>query len=418
MQKVKDKAYRFLRWTEKYTKTDMVYLTHGGFWLTGGQILTTSVNFILSIAFAYFLTKDTYGTYRYILSIASVMTAFSLTGLSTAVLQSVARGFEGSLRSAFRLSMKWSVPMIIISIGTAVYYFLHQNNILGVSLLIAAVCSPFMVSAGLFASYINGKKDYRRLSIYNFLDNVIPTLLILGALFINKSIFVIVAVYFISNVIVALALYRKTLKTFNPGSEEDSGMYGYSKKMSLLNIIGLIAVQADRVLIFTVIGAPELAIYAIAVAFPEHAKAIVRNIGTILIPKLAEKGEGHTNLGMKRKIFIFSALLVLATALYIFLAPYLFQIFFPKYMEAVWYSQMYALSIAATLSIVFSSVLLAHKKTKELLVISIANPLFQIVITYIFLRIWGLSGVVFARVISAYLILLIFVLLVRKDYEI
>jgi len=64
IKKLKDKIYRLLRRSEKYFKTDMVYLAHGGFWLTLGQIISSAASFLLAIAFANLLPKETYGTYK------------------------------------------------------------------------------------------------------------------------------------------------------------------------------------------------------------------------------------------------------------------------------------------------------------------------------------------------------------------
>ena len=73
IKKIKEKIYNLLRWSEKYTKTDMVYLAHGGFWLSFGQIISSLSSFLLAIAFANLLPKETYGNYKYILSIASIL---------------------------------------------------------------------------------------------------------------------------------------------------------------------------------------------------------------------------------------------------------------------------------------------------------------------------------------------------------
>ena len=46
IDKIKNKTYKLLRKSEKYTKTDMVYLTKGGFWLTLGQIISSTSAFL------------------------------------------------------------------------------------------------------------------------------------------------------------------------------------------------------------------------------------------------------------------------------------------------------------------------------------------------------------------------------------
>jgi len=79
---MKNRLVPFLRWSEKYTKLDMVYLTKGGFWMTLSQVSSNMLSLLLVIAFANLLPKETYGLYRYILSLAGMLNSLSLTGMN------------------------------------------------------------------------------------------------------------------------------------------------------------------------------------------------------------------------------------------------------------------------------------------------------------------------------------------------
>ena len=83
---------RGLLWSEKYIKTDMVYLARSGFWLLFGQGTTLLSVLALSIVFANFLPKETYGTYKYILSLTGIFSIFTLPGMTTALIRATARG--------------------------------------------------------------------------------------------------------------------------------------------------------------------------------------------------------------------------------------------------------------------------------------------------------------------------------------
>ena len=63
MQKLKQKIYRLLRWSERWTRTDMVYFTKGGFWLSLGQIFGSLAGLVLALIYANFLPKTTFGIY-------------------------------------------------------------------------------------------------------------------------------------------------------------------------------------------------------------------------------------------------------------------------------------------------------------------------------------------------------------------
>ncbi len=171
----RNKAYGLLRLSERYFKTDMMYLVKGGLWLTFGQIVSSFSIFLLAIAFANLLPKEAYGTYKYALSLAGILTALTLTGMNTAVTQAVARGFEGTLKKSFWIQLRWSVLMIFAAAGGSVYYFLRGNEVLGFALIIIGILSPILNSANTYTAYLGGKKDFKNLSRYSAISSIIWT---------------------------------------------------------------------------------------------------------------------------------------------------------------------------------------------------------------------------------------------------
>ena len=105
----RNKTHRILRKSEKYTKTDMVYLAKGGFWITAGQAISSGSIFLLAITFANLIPQETYGTYKYVLSITGILSILTLRGMDTTVLQAIARNFEGVLLPVLKTKIKWQI---------------------------------------------------------------------------------------------------------------------------------------------------------------------------------------------------------------------------------------------------------------------------------------------------------------------
>jgi len=414
---MKERLYRLLRWSERYTKTDMVYLAHGGTWLTFGQFVTAGASFVLSVAFANLVPQAVYGTYRYITSLAATLSAVSLTGMGTALVQSVARGFEGVIRGAFWMSVRWSVVLVLISFVGAIYYYLHGNVILSISLLFIGSFSPFLNSANLATYFANGKKDFARLSIYNIVKGVFPAVVLIGTLFLTDSVLVIIFTYFFANTVAALLVYGDALRFYKPNEQDDPGLLDYGKKLSVLNILSTIATHADKVLIFTSLGAVELAIYSVASAFPEQIRSALRNLNFLMVPKFAQKDVAERQLYLRSKLIRFAFVLGGIIVVYVFLAPLIYGLFFPKYPEAILLSQMLGLSIFTALSWVPYSILVARSHSGDLFKISTAGSLMQLTLLGIFIHFWGLWGVVVAKILGSYFSMILHFVFVQKHYE-
>ena len=174
----KKKIYKALKWSQKYTQTDMVYLARGGFWLVLGQTITSLAALALTLALANLLSIKTLGTYRYVLSIAGILAIPTLSGMNTALLQAVSRGKEGSLISILKTKLKWGSLATLGSIGVAGYYFLQGNNTLALAFLIISLFIPLMNTFIIYESFLQGKKRFDIQNKYRIITQILATLIV------------------------------------------------------------------------------------------------------------------------------------------------------------------------------------------------------------------------------------------------
>ena len=260
------KIYKLLRRSEKYTKTDMVYLAKGGFWLTINQIISISSAFLLSIALANLLPKEIYGQYKYIISIFSILAISTLPGMDTAVTRSIAQGNEGSFKQALKTKMKWGLLGALVSLCFAIYYFVNQNNTLAGSFAIVAFALPTVDSWALYTSYFNGKKLFNKLAKYAGTLKIISTFTIISVVYLSDNIFWLLLAFFVPFIVIRLIYLFIIKNKYKPNKNIDSQTIKYGKHLSFVGVLGSIAMQIDKVLIFHYIGAAELAIYSLAIS--------------------------------------------------------------------------------------------------------------------------------------------------------
>lgn len=400
MNSLKNSSLKALKWLERYTKTDMVYLAQGGFWTILSQIIVSLSTLLLAIAFAHFVSKETYGEYKYILSIASILGTLTLTGLGSAITKAVTLGYEGTLQYAFWKNIKWSILFFTLSLATSIYYFINGNSSIGISMLVIGSLSPFLSSTNLYNSYLVAKKDFSRSAIYfGIIGNVFPAFCIFLAIILHSNPLWFVIVYFLSNTLIGVILYLKIVKIYKPNDKVDEGVIGYSKHLSIIGILGGLANNIDQVLIFHYIGPAQLAIYNFALAIPSQIKGPIKGIAGLIFPKYTEREDHEIRHGMRNKYLVtFITSLVIIVA-YIFCAPFIFRILFPKYLDAVFYSQILSLSLLAIISIPSEIYFVAKEKIKEQYIANVSIPIIQIIIMFSFIMWKGVLGVVIARVI-------------------
>lgn len=382
--------------------TDLGYVARGGFWLTLGQIATSLSAFLLSIAFANLLPKETYGLYRYVLSVASILAIPTLAGLNTALVQAVARGYEGSFVPALKTKLRWGVLGALASIAVGGWYWLAGNPTLTFAFLIAAPFIPLMESLVLYDSFLAGKQAFRRASTWRVLAHVGAVGTLVVTLFLTKNLLLVLLAYFASWTILRAFFLFLTVRRLPPTTAQDPETIRYGKQLSVLNVFNVLGGYADRLLIFHLLGPVEVAVYSFAIAPPEQIKSLLKSAETLALPRFAKESDATLASRVWKSVFLFGALLLGGTILYILLAPFLYRLVFPQYLEAVRFSQIFAISILALVLFLPTSALEAKRKTKELSFLTIVTAIIEVLALVVLITLFGLLGAIVARVLTRF----------------
>jgi len=411
---MKNRLVALLRFSERYTKTDMVYLAKSGWWLTLGTITISVLSLLLYIIFARVLTKEVYGTYQYLLSISAIIGSLTLTGMNSAVARAVARGYEGTLKIAVEAQLRWGVIPFLVSLAGALYYFWNGNMVLGFGLVLISFLTPLISALNTYSAFIQGKKDFKRGYFFGLLWNVPFYGALITISFFFPSALILLGVNLVVQAVMLFFTYRATLKTFHPNTKVEPGALLYGKHLSLMGVIGSLSNQIDIVLAFHFLGAADTAIYSFATAIPERLSGLFKFLPAAALPKLSEKTPEQVRGAFGSRIWVVVLLMFLFSGLYAATAPFIYHVLFPTYASAVPYSQVYGLMIVASLSGLFTTALTASHKLRGLYIFSSVTPTVQLALQVLGTIFFGLWGLIIARLTSQILSLLLSIFLLRK----
>lgn len=396
---IKTKIYNLLRWSERYTKTDMVYLAKGGSWLFAGNIISVILSFVLALAFANLLPKETYGTYKYIIALLGILSIPSLKKIATSLSQAVARGFEGNYLETVKIKIKWGLIGSLASLLFSAYYFFQGNSTLGYAMLVISIFIPFYNSFYLYLSYLGAKKLFNKFTQYNIATRVVTTTIMVATIFFTQNIIIIIFSFIVSETLTRFYFLKKSFKKFPPNKEKDPSAISYGKHLSLMEVINVIAEQADKILLFHYIGASELAVYSIATTPVDQIRSLILNIRDLAFPKLSKESGEIIKQTLPNKILKASLIILPLIAIYVLIAPWFFATFFPEYLESIKLSQILSLILILTPLTLLSSSLSAKKQIKSLYKISFWGSLGRLIIYFMCIKLYGLLGLIFGRII-------------------
>ena len=394
ISKIKSCVYRLLRRSERYTGTDMVYLAKGSFWLSLGNVIIIIGSLATAVAFANLIPKEVYGQYRYAISIFAILKLFTLGGMGTAVSRAVAMGYEGSVIQAIYKKIKWGTIGALSGLAISLYFYFNGNIALAITFLIVGLFVPFFETFNIYSSYFNGKKLFSNFAKYNAILEITTSIILVIVLFLTDNLYIILLSYFLSYTILRLLLLAITLNKYRLNNKVDPRTMSYGKHLSAMNILTSIANNIDKIILWHFLGAVMVALYSFALAIPNQIKVATNELKTLALPKFSAADPAIIKKTLAKKVFKACLFLAPIVFIYIIAAPFIFKIFFPKYTEAVLYSQIFSISILFTPQALFLTYLESQMKKKQLYFTSFFSPSLRILLFLILIPPFGIMGAI------------------------
>ena len=401
MESLRNKVYRLIRKSERFFKADMIYIAKSGFWQGLGQVVNNALSLVLLLVFANYLPKETYGLYKYILSLAGILTIFTLTGMNQAVSQAVATGNEGSLRASTNYQLKWNVLYFLAFCALSGYYFYNGNIPIATALLIMGIFAPLTQAFNTYGAYLEGKREFQLNNFFSIISTAIYSAGMILVILLSGEIVWLVVAYVLTTFSATLAFYIATLRKFKPPITPSEDVFKYGRSLTYIGLVGPIIGQLDSIILSHFWGPAQLAVYAISMSIPSRAIPLIKSWVNIAFPKIAAKEPRNMNDLFYQRIFQGMFVGGIITLGYVLAAPFLFKLLLPQYMDSVFYSQLLAISFIFVMPIRYVGVLLAAQKLPRLMFISNSIQDVIRIILYIVLGIWGgIFGLILAQIIG------------------
>ena len=391
----------FLEKFENVLQLDIRYYVKNITYLISTDVASAFFGLLLSVSFAYFISKEVYGQYNYIISIFMFLAIFSLPGINSGITIAVKKGYEGNFLQGFAVRFRWGTLGSVILLGIGIYYYLNSSVLLGKVFVATSFIFPIFHSSETLFGFLPGKEKFSLMARYRVTIQAISSFLAITFIYFFQDLLLIIVAYLLSNALIKfyfVIISRRQIKNQNVDTE----LIKYGKKLTLMQTLPFIAMYIDRILIANFIGFEELAIYSFAVVLPEHIRGFMRNLQHILLPKLSVADDVVIKKNMTRYFLILLAVSVLVTVTYIIFAPFVYDILFPQYDKSIYYSRVFAITLMFFPSILFSKTFEAKKMEKELWIINtltfVRTSLFLILIP-----VYGIMGAITARLMSKFI---------------
>jgi len=394
MEKIKDKLKDFLLWSQKYTGTDMIYVARSSFWYFFGKFFFFLTSFAVMIAVANWLSKETYGAYRYVISTAAILNIFALPGLNQALVRAVAKGKERMYKIVGKTKFKWSLIGSLICLAIAGWYFINQNLQLTTAFVITGLFFPLRYTFLIFLRFWQGKE---RFDIQNKYDVIAQTLMTAGFIpfiFFTDSLVWILFGFFLTRAIGHGIFYFITYRKASD-ENEDKETISFGKHLTVMGALNTIANQIDKLIIWQFLGPIAVATLSFAQQPLSKIEGLIP-ISSISLPRLSKKNIKETKNSLLNKFYKLLLIFIPGIILIILIVPYLYRFLFPAYTDSVPYFRVLCIGLVFAPFTLLSTSLLASMKKRELYIIRTISPIFKIILFLALIPFYGIWGVVYA----------------------
>jgi O-antigen/teichoic acid export membrane protein len=400
--------------------------------LSFGKALTGLVAVVSAAVLARILTKVEYGTYRQTM----LAYAFAAPLLTLSLPQALYYFLPGEKQR--KRGMLWDNLILLFMMGILFGIFLlfggnrllawrFQNPDLVDTLRIIAPYPFFMMPIGAVGACLVIQNRVNSLAVFNILSRLFMVVGIILSCLIWRN----VTAPLIANTITAgivlpfgIWLMVRAIPEDNPSPSLSTmgAMLRYSVPLGLSSMIGTISIQLDKMIVASMCSTEDFAIYTNGAMEIPMVAIITGSIASVILADMREMIEDGKNQDALR-LFNLAAvrsgsfLLPIMVYLLVVAEPFMTMVWSEKYAQSAYPFRFYLLLVPARL-VFYGSALMAFGKTRIVLYRSIVSLVLNLILSILFVRIFGYIGAIIATILTIYIWSVIFNLLVlAKSWE-
>lgn len=389
--------------------------------LTSCKILNMLIALISSMLLSRFRTLDEYGTYSQIQIVVGLATSVFMLGLPNSLNYFLVRAKTEKEKDSF-LSLYYILGTVLaiiagtslITSGNFLCSYYHNNRIKDF-LYVLGILPWTQVMTTSVSNMLVATTSTVRLVIYSILRSLTLLLIIIFVRFIHKDFYFYMALYIVVESIYSLWVYYEAYRLmkkvyFKPDFKLLKAILTFSIPMGIASAIGTLDIYLDNLMVGYFFDTKTLAIFANA-AKELPFNMIANAFTAVLVPYMVKQ----LQINRKEKAIKIWALatefntyiLAFCVAACLVFAPQILTVLYSsKYVEGAPVFRVYALVLLLKITY-FGMALNALGKSKYILYSSIASLGTNIMLNYIFIKIFGTVGAAAATFISMLIIALV-----------
>ena len=313
----------------------------GGTWLAAGSLASQAFRLGRNIVLARLLMPQSFGAMAIVLSVGSMMDAFTEVGTREAVIQSP-RGLSAEFLNAawWFAAVRGILSYTLIFIfSPAVASFYHDSELTG--LIRVALLAIFFRGVMSPASFLSLKAmDFKRWAALQYGSAIVGSVITIALAFAFRSVWALCLGFAVEYAVLCFASYVwfPFLPKLSIGESPLQELWKFSRGVMGLSFLNLMYVRMDIFVLGKLISGQQLGIYSLVISSVQATSTFLLNYqGQVLLPLFSQlQGDAErTNRVLAKSASILAIL---------FLPALIFAFFSGRALLTLMYGSLYAVA--------------------------------------------------------------------------
>jgi O-antigen/teichoic acid export membrane protein len=281
-----------------------------------------------------------YGRFIILISVFSMLSLLSITGIRATVLRALAQGYDKTYVQATKFSLKFSIIGIVVLCAAGSYYCIYQDKDIGTILFLSILFFPFFSVLNIWEYALKGKSRFKMSACFTFIKvgaQLVYVFVISGR---TDSLLLLFMGYMmldaVFNIVFFLYVKAKIIGNDNP----DQGWKTQSYTMTFLDLSSAIFGKADILIMGVFINPAVVAVYTVVMKINDFFYMIIKSTFLAFLPEFY-KNKIKVTVLIKPVLLV--ALISIISSLFIAVPV---RIAYGEYVENIaGYSRIYLLAL-------------------------------------------------------------------------